>query len=84
VIEARKGEPGGRELDSLIQKAEIVVVAVDAEQVSEARRAYPVSARAATPLDSISEMFSRTRWPAPRASRSSSKAMIFPRQTSVE
>ena len=40
VIEARKGEPGGRELDSLIQKAEIVVVAVDAEQVSEARRAY--------------------------------------------
>jgi ribonuclease VapC len=40
VIEARKGEPGGRELDSLIHKAEIVVVAVDAEQVSEARRAY--------------------------------------------
>lgn len=40
VIEARKGEPGGRELDSLIQKAEIVVVAVDAEHVSEARRAY--------------------------------------------
>ena len=40
VIEARKGEPGGRELDSLIQKAEIVVVAVDAEHVSEARRAF--------------------------------------------
>lgn len=40
VIEARKGEPGGRELDSLIHKAEIVVVAVDAEQASEARRAY--------------------------------------------
>lgn len=40
VIEARKGEPGGRELDSLIHKAEIAVVAVDAEQVSEARRAY--------------------------------------------
>ncbi len=40
VIEARKGEPGGRELDALIQKAEIVVVAVDAEHVSEARRAY--------------------------------------------
>jgi ribonuclease VapC len=40
VIEARKGEPGGRELDTLIQKAEIVVVAVDAEHVSEARRAY--------------------------------------------
>lgn len=40
VIEARKGEPGGRELDALIHKAEIVVAAVDAEQVSEARRAY--------------------------------------------
>ena len=40
VIEARKGEPGGRELDSLIHKAEIVVVAVDREHVSEARRAY--------------------------------------------
>jgi len=40
VIEARKGEPGGRELDALIHKAEIVVVAVDGEHVSEARRAY--------------------------------------------
>lgn len=40
VIEARKGEPGGRELDALIHRAAIEVVAVDAEQVSEARRAY--------------------------------------------
>jgi ribonuclease VapC len=40
VIEARKGELGGRELDTLIQKAEVVVVPVDAEHVSEARRAY--------------------------------------------
>jgi ribonuclease VapC len=40
VIEARKGEPGGRELDVLIQKADVVVVPVDAEHVSEARRAY--------------------------------------------
>ena len=40
VIEARKGEPDGRELDSLIHKAEVVVVPVDAEHVSEARRAY--------------------------------------------
>ena len=40
AIEARKGEPGGRELDLLIHRAEIVVVAVDAEHVSEARRAY--------------------------------------------
>jgi ribonuclease VapC len=40
VIEARKGEPGGRELDALVQKADVVVVPVDADQVSEARRAY--------------------------------------------
>ena len=40
VIEARKGEPGGRELDTLIHKAEVVVVPVDAEHVAEARRAY--------------------------------------------
>jgi ribonuclease VapC len=40
VIEARKGELGGRELDALVQKAEVVVVPVEAEHVSEARRAY--------------------------------------------
>lgn len=40
VIEARKGEPGGRELDTLIQKAEAVIVPVEAEHVVEARRAY--------------------------------------------
>ncbi len=40
VIEARKGEPGGRELDLLIHKADVDVVPVDAEQVAEARRAY--------------------------------------------
>ena len=40
VIEARKGERGGHELDRLIQKAEVLVVPVDAEHVSEARRAY--------------------------------------------
>ena len=40
VIEARKGEAGGRELDLLVHRAEITVVPVDAEQVAEARRAY--------------------------------------------
>jgi len=40
VIEARKGERGGQELDTLIQKAEVLAVPVDAEHVSEARRAY--------------------------------------------
>ncbi len=40
VIEARKGEAGGRELDLLVHKAAITVVEVDEEQVAEARRAW--------------------------------------------
>jgi ribonuclease VapC len=40
VIEARKGVSGGREFDLLIHKAGISLVAVDSEQVSEARRAH--------------------------------------------
>lgn len=40
VVEARKGEAGGRELDALVRAAEVVVVAVDEDQVYEARRAY--------------------------------------------
>jgi ribonuclease VapC len=40
VIEARKGEPGGRELDLLIHKADVVVVPVDTEHVALARKTY--------------------------------------------
>ena len=40
VIEARKGDAAGRELDRLIDKAGIAVVSVDADQVEEARRAW--------------------------------------------
>lgn len=40
VIEVRVGEPGGRELDLLIHKAAIEVVAVDAAQADLARHAY--------------------------------------------
>ena len=40
VIEARLGESGGRELDQLLSKAKIEVVAVDEDQVGEARRAW--------------------------------------------
>jgi len=83
VIEVRKGEPGGRELDSLIHKAEVVVVPVDAEHVSEARRAYRRFGKDVTPPASISAMFSPTRWPARLASPSCSRAMISPRRISV-
>lgn len=40
VIEARKGDAGGRELDLLLHRADAVVVPVDGDQVAEARRAY--------------------------------------------
>lgn len=40
VIEARKGEAGGRELDLLVHRAGIAVVPTDAELVEEARRAH--------------------------------------------
>jgi ribonuclease VapC len=40
VIEARKGEAAGRELDLFIHKAEITVVPVESDQVLEARRAW--------------------------------------------
>jgi len=40
VIEARKGDAGGRELDLLVHKAEMTVVPVDGDHVAEARRAW--------------------------------------------
>jgi len=40
VIEARVGEAGGRELDLLVHKASIEIVAVDAEHADIARHAY--------------------------------------------
>jgi ribonuclease VapC len=40
VIEARRGEAAGRELDLFIHRAEISVVPVDAEQVDVARVAW--------------------------------------------
>ena len=40
VIEARKGESGGRDLDLLISKSAIEVVPVEADQIEVARRAW--------------------------------------------
>jgi ribonuclease VapC len=40
VIESRKGEAGGRELDLLIYRADIEIVAVDQDQVELARAAW--------------------------------------------
>lgn len=40
VIERRFGEPGGRELDLLVHKVRIDIVAFDADQMEIARAAY--------------------------------------------
>jgi ribonuclease VapC len=40
VIESRKGEEGGRELDLLLYRAAIEIVAVDQDQVETARTAW--------------------------------------------
>lgn len=40
VIETRKGEAGGRELDLLVHKAGMTTVPVDTDQMAEARRAW--------------------------------------------
>lgn len=40
VIQAKKGAPGGRELDLLVHKARIEIVALSVEQVELARMAY--------------------------------------------
>jgi ribonuclease VapC len=40
VVEARKGEVGGRELDLLLHRAQIEIVAMDADQTELARAAW--------------------------------------------
>ena len=40
VIESRKGNAGGRDLDLMIIEAKIQVVPVDQEQIDEARKAW--------------------------------------------
>ncbi len=40
VIEAKKGEAGGRELDLLIHRSQIEIVALDSEQAEIARGAW--------------------------------------------
>lgn len=39
-IESRKGEPGGRELDLLLYRADIEIVAFDPDQTEMARAAW--------------------------------------------
>lgn len=40
VLEARRGEAAGRELDLLLHRADVAVVPLDAEQAEVARRAW--------------------------------------------
>jgi ribonuclease VapC len=83
VIEARKGEPGGRELDLLIHKADVMVVPVDTEHVSEARNAYRRFGKGRHDAGLTFGDCSPTPLPAPLASPCSSRATISPRPISV-
>lgn len=40
LVEARRGEPAGRELDLLVHRASVTVAPVDAEQAETARAAW--------------------------------------------
>ena len=40
IVEGRKGDAAGHQLDLLLHKADVIVTPVDAEQIGEARRAY--------------------------------------------
>lgn len=40
IVESRRGEPAGRELDLLLHRAAVEVVAVDSEQAQAARAAW--------------------------------------------
>ena len=40
IIEARLGEPGGSELDLWLHKVGVEIVAIEAEHVDQARRAW--------------------------------------------
>ncbi len=40
IVETRRGEPGGREFDLFIHKAQLEIVAVDQHQAEIARAAY--------------------------------------------
>jgi ribonuclease VapC len=40
IVEARRGEPAGRELDLLLHRADVQVMSVDASQVELARSAW--------------------------------------------
>lgn len=72
VIEARKGEAGGCELDLLIHKAGMKVVAVDADQVAEARRAWRRFGRGRHSAGlNFGDLFSYA------LSRTSSEALLF-------
>jgi len=66
VIEARKGDNGGRDLDVLISKSKIEVIPVDQDQVDEARRAWRRFGRGRHPAalnygDLFAYALSRTR-----------------------
>ena len=78
VIEARKGEAAGRELDLLMHKAGVEIVPVDVEQAAEARRAYRRYGRGRIWRDSILAMSLPTHSLARRVSPCYSRVRTSP------
>ena len=76
VIEARLGDPGGREFDLWLHLAEVEILPVDAEQADMARRAWRRFGRGRHPADSTTAIASPMRWRPRIASHCCSRAPI--------
>ena len=83
VIEARLGDPGGREFDLWLHRTEIEILPVDAEQADMARRAVPggVLAGAGIRPGSTTATASPMRWQLCATSHCCSRATISQRPT---
>lgn len=82
VIEARFGEPGGRELDLWLHRAAVDLVAVHADQADAARAPTARTAREGIVRGSTTATASHTASPRSAASHSCSRAKISNTPTS--
>ncbi len=83
VIEARFGEPGGRELDLWLHRAAVDLVAVDADQADVARIAYRTYGKGRHRAASTTAIASPMPWPRSATSLCCSKATISRRPISA-
>jgi ribonuclease VapC len=82
VIESRKGAAGGRELDLLLYRAAVEVVAVDQDQAETARSAWRRYGKGRHPAGLNSAIALPMRWPRSADCRCCFKAAISDKPTS--